>query len=225
MISSFSQIEELFNEVEANLEVEVHVFVIGGVVLLRQGMKDATKDVDLIAETRKEFNALQDTLKRIGFKAKIPTKEYEHMNISQIFIREDFRIDLFYKTVCKGFSLSKEMAQRANLIIRLKHLKLSFCSNEDVFLFKTMTEREGDLADCLSLARRNLEWNVILAELKNHACASGNDVWITWVGERLDLLEEKGMNIPVMKDINKMRDDYFTACEKKLRDKPKKSSK
>jgi hypothetical protein len=33
------------------------------------------------------------------------------------------------------------------------------------------------------------------------------------------MLEEKGLNIPVMKEINKLRGDYFKTCEKRLRNK------
>lgn len=217
MISNFKQIEELFKEIENQLKRKVHVFAIGGTVLLQQGMKPATKDIDIITETKKEFDTFQNTLKSIGFKTKLPTTEYKHMNINQIFIREDFRIDLFYKTVCKGFSISKDMIKRANIVLELKKLKVFFCSNEDIFLFKTMTQREGDLEDCISLAQRGIDWKVILTELKKQIHTSGNDIWITWVGERLDILEEKGLDIPIMKELDKLRDDYFKTYEKKLK--------
>lgn len=219
MISSFKQMEELFEEIEKRLKRKVHVFAIGGIVLLHQGMKPATKDIDFVIETKEEFDTFENALKATGFKTKLPTAEYEHMNINQIFVKEDFRIDLFYKTVCRGFSISKDIIRRANIVLELKNLKISFCSNEDVFLFKTLTEREGDLEDCISLAQRGLDWGVILTELKNQIRTSGNDVWITWAGERLDMLEEKGLNIPVMKEINKLRKDYFKTCEKRLKNK------
>lgn len=219
MISSFKQIEELFKEIEKQLKRKVHVFAIGGTVLLQQGMKPATKDIDIITETKKEFDTFQIMLKLIGFRTKLPTTEYKHMNINQIFIREDFRIDLFYKTVCKGFSISKGMIKRANIVLELKNLKVFFCSNEDVFLFKTMTQREGDIEDCISLAQRGLDWKVILTELKKQIHTSGKDIWITWVGERLDMLEEKGLDIPIMKEVNKLRADYFKTYEKRSKKK------
>ncbi len=219
MISNFKEMNKLFEEIDRALKDKVCLFAIGGVTLLYHGMKRATKDIDLIAETKKEFDAFHDALKLIGFQTMIPPRGYEHMNINQIFIREDFRIDLFCRTVCKRFSLSEGMIKRASTVIELKNIKVSFCSNEDVFLFKTMTQRDGDLEDCISLAQRGLDWEVILTELKNQIHTSGNDVWITWVGERLDLLEEKGLNIPVMKEINKLRDDYFKTCEKRLKNK------
>ena len=82
----------------------------------------------------------QNTLRKIGFMTKLPTSEYKKMELNQVFIREDFRIDLFKKTVFKGFSLSDAMKKRAQKILELGCLTVSLCSNEDVFLFKTFTK-------------------------------------------------------------------------------------
>ena len=156
----------------------------------------------------------QKALIKLGFNPQIPGKKYSHMNINQIFQKEDFRIDLFEKEVCSKFSLTKEMMQRANTIFNLNNLHVAHCSNEDVFLFKTMTEREGDLDDCMSLIIPGIDWKIILKELQNQIKQSNQDVWITWVGERLDILEDKGLIIPIMNDLNKLRNKYFDELEK-----------
>jgi hypothetical protein len=67
----------------------------------------------LIVETKQEFIEFSKVLDIINFAQKIPEKEYSHMNLSQIFSRGDFRIDLFEKEVCKKFSLSENMIKRA----------------------------------------------------------------------------------------------------------------
>ena len=78
-----------------------------------------------------------------------------------------------------------------------------------------MTEREGDLVDCISIATtQNIDWKVILGELKNQIKRSKQDVWITWVGERLDILEERKLDIPIMKEIDRLREDFFNNLEK-----------
>jgi len=214
MISEFKQIEKLFKEINASLRKKVKIFVIGGAVLLQQGLKPATKDIDLVVETKEEFMILKNALNSINFTVKVPNIEYKNMNLNQIFVRDDFRIDLFQKEICGRFSISKEIMKRAITLIDLEKIKLNFCSNEDIFLFKTMTEREGDLEDCISLAKRGIKWDIIFNELKNQIKKSRQDVWITWVGERLDILEEKGINIPVMKEINQLREKYFKEYEK-----------
>ena len=107
------------------------------------------------------------------------------------------------------------MKKRANKIIDHGHLKVNLCSNEDIFIFKSLTERKGDIEDNISLVQYGINWDIILGELISQIEKSGQDVWITWVGERLDLLGEKGINIPIMKEVNKLRDEYFYQLERK----------
>jgi len=213
MITNYDEVEELFKEISKAVEKRIRLFVIGGAVLLKQDLKDATKDIDLVVDTKEEFLELQKALEKLEFKLKIPGKEYEHMNLNQIFQKEDFRIDLFYKEVCGKFSLTEDMMQRANLVLDLEKLKVAHCSNEDIFLFKTMTEREGDLDDCIRLGIPGLNWKIIIKELQNQIKQSKQDIWITWVGERLDLLEDKGLEIPIMNEFDKLRNKYFENLE------------
>ena len=86
---------------------------------------------------------------------------------------------------------------------------------EDIFLFKTMTEREGDLSDCIALARMGLDWNAMIAELKHQV--SGNDIWITWVAERLEILQERGLIIPIMAEVAEMVEGYYNKLEKTMK--------
>jgi hypothetical protein len=209
MISDFKQIESLFKEIDQHLKNKVHIYIIGGVVLLYQGLKPATKDIDLVILRKHEFITFEQALKTVRFESKIPTGAYKKMNLNQILVRDDFRIDAFHKTVCRRFLLSEGMIKRAKKLLKLSHVDLYLCSNEDIFVFKTFTEREGDLQDCIALAQRGLDWNVIVSEIQSQIHHSGEDVWITWIGERLDLLMEKGLNIPVIDQIDKLRDTYF----------------
>ncbi len=215
MIADFKQIEELFREIDKAMRHKIRVYTIGGAVLLEQGLKTTTKDIDLVVETKSEFLGLQHSLQKTGFNPQIPGREYSRMNISQIFQRGDFRIDLFEKEVCGRFSLSKGMTKRARKVISLNHIEVYLCSNEDVFLFKAMTERDGDLTDCESIVSAAVEWGTIIDELKSQIHESKQDVWITWVGERLDILEDRGMVIPIMDELNTLRSKFFDDFEKR----------
>ena len=221
MISDFKQIESLFKEIDQYLKIKVHIYLIGGVVLLYQELKPATKDIDLVIVEKHEFIAFEQALKTARFKSKIPTDVYKKMNLSQILVRDDFRIDAFHQTVCKKFSLSEGMRKRAKKLLTLPHLDLYLCSNEDIFVFKSFTEREGDLQDCISLAQRGLDWNSIIDEIQAQIHRCGEDVWITWIGERLDILMEKGLNIPIIDQIDKLRDTYFEELERTFAEKEK----
>ena len=221
MISDFKQIESIFKEIDQYLKIKIRIYVIGGVVLLYKKLKPATKDIDLIILEKHEFVAFEQALKTVRFESKIPTGVYKKMNLNQILIRNDFRIDAFHKTVCRRFLLSEGMRKRAKKILELKHIDLYLCSNEDIFVFKTFTEREGDLQDCIALAQRGLDWESILSELQSQIHHSGEDVWITWIGERLDLLVERGLSIPIMDQIDKLRDTYLKDFEQKFLKKTK----
>jgi hypothetical protein len=216
MIMNYNQIEELFKKINIIMEKRINLYVIGGAVLLRRDLKSATKDIDIVVDSKIKFTIFQNSLEQLGFKKQIPTKDYKNMNLNQIFHKKDFRIDLFYKEVCGKFSLTKGMKQRAEKVHDLDKLKIFHCSNEDIFLFKTMTQRDGDLEDCIQLGIPGLDWKIILNELQNQISKSKKDVWITWVGERLDILEDKGLEIPIMKEFNKLRNKYFKEFEKKL---------
>lgn|SRR3989338_2445302 len=216
MITSFNQIEEFFKELNNSMHRKVNVYVIGGAALLRRGLKIATKDIDLVVVTKHELLEIQDALKNIGFKSLIPGRGYSHMNLSQIFIRGDFRIDLFEKEVCGRFSLSKGIIKRGEKVIDFNNIAVHLCSNEDILLFKTMTERDGDIADCISIAStQNPDWNVILEELKGQIKQSKQDVWITWIGERFDILAERGVDIPIIEEFDDLREQFFEYLEKK----------
>ena len=216
MISQYKQIEDLFKEVDKHLTTRIHLYTIGGVVLLYYGLKPLTKDIDIIMINKDEFTNFHHALTSMQFQSTLPTGPYKKMNLGKILVRKDFRIDLFYQTVCKKFFLSKNMQRRAKRVQKLDHIDVFLCSNEDIFVFKTFTERKGDLDDCISLVKRGLRWNIILAELEHQVQTSGESVWITWIGKRLDVLEERGINIPIMKEINKLRDVYFDNLEKNI---------
>lgn len=219
MISKFEELNELFKELDETMSDKVSFYVLGGATLLYHELKDSTKDIDVVVYTEEEYSATENSLKNLGFMVKTPTLGQRNVKLSQILHRDDFRIDLFSKVVCKGFGLSETMKTRALKVLALKNITVLLCSLEDIFLFKTFTDREGDLEDCISIAKKGIDWKVVLDELKKQITYSGKDVWITWVGERLDILVERGLEIPIMKDVDKLREKYFEEFEKTHPDK------
>ena len=111
MISKSKQIEDLFEEIDEELIAKVNVYIIGGAALLLEGLKPSTKDIDLIINIKEEFTSFKNTLISLNFKSETPTIEYEKLELSEILVREDFRIDVFLKKVCKKFVLSDGMIE------------------------------------------------------------------------------------------------------------------
>ncbi len=217
MISDFKAIQTLIEEIDTQLTTTIQLYLIGGAALLYQGLKPSTKDIDLIVKITQDQQALKKALTTLQFTGQAPTIDYQNLQLDSIMTRQDFRIDIFAKTVCKKFSLSKQMINRATQLQTTQHLTLNICSNEDIFLFKTMTTRPGDIEDCISLAKRGLNWQIIQDELTNQIKENGQDIWVTWIGERLDIMQEQGLNIPIMKHISQMRDNYFNNQIKKMK--------
>ena len=224
MISEFEQIEKLFNELDKVIKNKINIYTIGGAVLLYQGLKSATKDIDLVVNNKKELIEIEDALMKIGFVKNKVGDDYRNLNTHYLLVRGEFKVDMFVKKVCSKFSLSEHMIKRAKKVLTLDKLSIFLCSNEDVFLFKTMTEREGDLQDCESLSKRaehSLDWNSIYEELLYQIKENGEDVWVTWIGERLDLLAERRVDIPIMDKVDKLRENFFNQFEKSQKEKIK----
>lgn len=208
MISKFKQIEDLFREIDAKIKEKVNLYVIGGAALLFRGFKGSTKDIDIIVKSREEKTHFEDALKDIGFSGNKLTDEYKNLEITYILKRDDFRIDLFMKQVCSTLSISKGIEDRAENIFSGKNLRIFVCSNEDILLFKAIARREADIEDCIALARQSLDWNIILKEI-NHQIKKGKEIWITYLAESLEKIEEKGIEVPIIKEIMNSYENYM----------------
>jgi len=68
------------------------------------------------------------------------------------------------ETVCRKLRVSPGMLARSTLHDRCGRLEIRRISPEDIFLFKSMTERIGDLDDMAVLSERGLDWQVVLDE-------------------------------------------------------------
>jgi len=217
MISKFNELETLFREIDDHLHINLNLYIIGGAVLLYHGLKPSTKDIDVITTDKKQHLEFDRVLKSINFKKISPSDVYKKLDLSFIAERKDYRIDTFNKTVCKKLSLSKEMRKRADEIVSLSKLKVFLCSNEDILLFKSITEREGDIEDCISLIQNGVNWQIVLEEIKSQVKTSKQNVWVTWIGERFDILQERNINVLIIDEINKLRKEYFENIDKNKR--------
>jgi len=215
VITRSDQIKNFFEEMQASMKKSANIYVIGGGVLLIRGMKSTTKDIDLVVDSEEEFEEANKVLQHLGFKTKKVSALYERFDLAYQLIRDEFQVDLFCRKVCSKFQLSKNMVERSEKILSIGKVNVFLCSNEDIFLFKTMTERPGDTSDCTGLIQKGLDWKVVLSEMKYQIKNYGKDIWITWIGERLDLLEDQGLNIPIMKDIDELRVKYFDELKKR----------
>jgi len=98
MVEQFSVYESLFEEIDQLIKLNINMYVIGGAVLLYRDMKPATKDIDIVINTKSEFNELVKVLKQMGFKSFSPLiGGYQHFKLNEQLQRNDVHIDIFLK--------------------------------------------------------------------------------------------------------------------------------
>jgi len=212
LISNFKQIEKLCVELNSIVENKISIYLLGGGAMMYYNLKQETKDMDLVCKTDDYFK-LYSVLKKIGFVAKNPSREYLRLNISEILIRDDFRIDLFNNKVCGNLSLTDSIIKRSKLAVDLQNIKLFCFSPEDIFVFKSITEREGDVVDSENILRGELDLNIIYLEILSQIKEHGKDVWITYFVARLEALIDKGFDIPIYKESRKLAEEYYNQLE------------
>lgn len=164
--------EELFdvlNGVSVSLEHEVDAYLIGGLGMMHHGLKATTKDVDVVFTNRTGGNLFEDALRSIGFRGVTEVPD-EYIALEATTIMEGpngIRFDIFVERVCKKLYLTWSMKERASSLHLDGQLRLMATSPEDLFLFKSVTDRDDDLADMALLAGLGLDWPVILDELRS----------------------------------------------------------
>ena len=170
-------LKQEFDKLNATTKQPLTIYLIGGGAMAFYGLKDATKDIDIILTSQGDLNNLQTSLKAIGYKEPNPiliTRAYNNIQTSSILENHDgFRWDLFLNKVCNALTLSNEVKNRATSLYQGNRLKAFIASKEDLFLFKGITEREADLDDMRILAQSGLKWEIINQECKSQSQASG----------------------------------------------------
>jgi len=186
MIDDALSIEELMKEVSETIRSHVDLYLIGGGAMMCLGSKSYTKDLDLVVYSEEEYNAILDALDELGFERDRPTEGMKRTNLSEILKKEEYRIDLFAKRICGKLQLSDTMMSRATIRFESDNVRLHTRSAEDIFLLKSITEREGDIDDCnrLLLYSPRFDWDAFIKELEVQM-GFGDAVWVTYVVERL----------------------------------------
>jgi len=209
--------EYIINELDkisSNITIPINLFVIGGLALIHFGLKEATKDIDVIVQSKSELEALTDALGSLGYRSPSLveiSRAYEAMEASEILENDDrFRWDIFYGRVCGALSFSPEMISRANSFYEKKRLSVALASREDIFLFKGITEREADLDDMQLLAESGLEWEVIEQECHSQSISSGR-LWENALYQNLvDLREKHNIRSPIERRLRRIVEGKLT---------------
>ena len=175
---------DFFHDLGHILQKEVRVYLIGGENMRIKGMKQATKDIDFVtvADKKDAFETLVRSLTKMGYHRLGASEINESdvkLNPSAILEHSNYpRIDLFSKIICNKFVLLDSMIKDSK-DMKFENLIVLLASDEDVFLLKSITDREADDVDMVQILRKSerFDWKKVLRRLyeqenvtKQHYC-------------------------------------------------------
>lgn len=225
MLSNSTEISEIFECVGRMLDRDVQALIIGGAALMEYGIKDATKDIDIVCWDRGDNEKLVNTAtQKCGFKLVGPEKRHENLNLERISIKGKHSLDIFTRNISGGFRLSRDMWSRANKRISFGKLEFGYASLEDIFIMKAIAKRPGDLEDCKNLITSGLNFDTIYSEIESQYIRvkkeldDGNiddndyineNLWISHLYEAVEKIEtDDGVTIPISKKVHSLANDY-----------------
>ncbi len=199
-----SYLQNEFEKLNGLLTENVTLYLIGGGAMSFRGLKDATKDVDVIVRTRKELKALETALKSAGYTVPCIRGPYKDMQASLILENDNgFRWDIFQNVVCNGFQLSEGMIKRTGPLISLEMLTVRLISPEDIFVFKSVTSREGDLADMYTLFMQVMDFEAIRDEVIWQNAHDRNFAWLAFFYDGLEEFADKySLSHPILEELH-----------------------
>jgi len=186
---------------------KVTIFVAGGAAMAFLGLKIATRDIDVIVGTHAEVSRLDSCLRRIGYAPPKTTLKYLQMKTSAILENsQGFRWDIFQQTLAGKLSLSNGMISRSQLFGIIGKLEVRILSKNDIFLLKSVTDRDLDLEDMRVIAESSVGWETIRQECQLQARNSGQ-IWENALCEKLvELRKTRNITSPIEKEICRIAD-------------------
>src|SRR3989344_2188350 len=167
MISIEAQ-RNLFIEISNRLQKEIVVYAIGGTAMMFLGLKEATKDIDLVFTDKDDRKAFKEIAKSLGYKEMdsvivygVRDKMPEMINLG------DSRLDLFLLDEI-DFTFSSSMQKRAEQIHQFgKNLIIKIADKHDIILMKCATSRTKDEDDAVNIVRNSdINWDILIEEAR-----------------------------------------------------------
>ncbi len=169
--ASERELKSLFEELGDVLQQPADAFLIGGGAMTLRGIKDSTKDIDLVTADRDSFRRIEAALLDLDFSVDSEVgRDYEALGATTVLKRgEEGHIDLFDRQVATKLSFSDRMVSRADEFLVADELTVETCSPVDIVLFKSMTPRPDDPQDARTVITAQydrFDWDVLREEFE-----------------------------------------------------------
>lgn len=209
-------IESEFRSIGGQLDSPITVYLIGGGSLSLRGLKEATKDIDVVVDSNETHERLYAALTGMGYDEVEPLEDaYQQLGATSCVENEDgCRIEIFDRQVVGKLVLSSGMRARSESWLRADRLTVDLVSPEDVFLFKAVATRPDDIDDMAVLVQAGLDFDVISRELSTQIDLLEELQFVTYIGEALaELTEQYGMTLPLGATVDEISKQYYDALE------------
>lgn len=224
-ISSREEVEEMLRGLGERLEQPVQFLVIGGAAMLGYGLKDVTKDIDLVCKDATGKARLLESAKELGFEVIGPEKRHARLGLDRIAVKGGHTLDIFSGRVSYDFGLSEAMWERGGETRILGKAGMRYAAPEDIFILKLIANRPRDLEDCVSLASVNMDFKVVISEIDAQYGKAGTveeKIWITYLEEGIGKLEESyRVQVPIADRVSELADEYRERLYRELADRNK----
>ncbi len=206
------ELNELLARAGSKINRIVKIYMIGGCALSFKGLKLATKDIDIIITKKEDFDIFDQSMKENGFLSDSDREGDFYATALAVYKSDESKIDVFLGQVGKMLFLSESMTKRAEEYKKYGNLAVYLVSNEDIFLFKAMTSREGDIFDCDRIMKEGIDYGIIYDEIVEQSKTSKK--WFFWLYENLCRLENhNGIRVPI-------KDKVFALVKEHWKERP-----
>ena len=220
-ISRREEVNELFEQLGQVLEQRVEALLIGGAVMLELGLKDSTKDIDVVCRIEEDKEWLLRSAKSLGFQIVGPERRHARLGVNRLAVKGGRNLDIFAGRISYDFGLSEAMWQRA-----VKSRSFGSAGNQGCLpgghlrheADRQPAGRRSQTAPTLSSA--GLDFDAVYREIEAQYRKAGEveqKIWITYIEEGIGRLEEEfGANIPIGDRISALADEYRERLYRKL---------
>jgi len=197
-----SAIRRQFSELAGLINEDLTVYLIGGGALTLQGLKNATKDIDLIVREKSELKQLWSVLRSAEYEPQGDlAEEYDELEAAFILEKNRRRFDVFLKQVAGVIYLSDSMVSRSRHLFDDGRLSVRMVSLNDIFLFKAVANREDDVDDMVRIAQSGIDDDLIVEEIMTQLELLKSDDFISSMKQKVDRLEEQGFVFEIHREI------------------------
>lgn len=197
--------EVLFNEIGRALPRKLIVYSIGGTAMMLFGLKEETKDIDVVFDNESDRKLFVKTLEGMNFKKdeRIVIEQYGlKKNTPEIFRlgSGDFMFDLFLnKIVSSVFSEGMKKRARQTHEFGINFI-MKAADPHDILIMKSVTSRAKDIEDIISIINKTkIDWNILVSEAEEQV-RLGNETAVLGLGEKLEEIANKKIAL-IPKDV------------------------